>query len=100
MGTKQKVGLNVNPHFASEFCGTQSIERQLNSLILIPNHVCFNLLDKILQYDTLSRPTIEHSFFIIPKNFSQAELSGKHPFIDMDLVSPASSTRLIQPGHR
>lgn len=42
------IELNVNPHFTSEFCRAQSAERQLNSLIPIPNHVRFNLLHEIL----------------------------------------------------
>lgn len=52
------MGLNGNPHFTSEFCRAQSAERQLNSLIPIPNHVRFNLLHEILQCDTLPRTTI------------------------------------------
>ena len=31
---------------------------------------------------------------------SQAELSGKHPFLDMERSNPAFSMRLIQPGQR
>ena len=42
------IELNVNSHFTSEFCRAQSAERQLNSLVPIPNHVRFNLLHEIL----------------------------------------------------
>ena len=54
------IGLNDNFHFTSEFCWAQSAKRQLNSFIPIPNHVCFNLLHKVLQCNTLPRATVEH----------------------------------------
>lgn len=54
------IGLNGNFHFTSEFCWAQSAKRQLNSFIPIPNHVCFNLLHKVLQCNTLPRATVEH----------------------------------------
>ncbi len=49
-------------------------------------------------------PLMEH--FILdaslmrPNSPSQAELSGGHPFLDMDRSKPALSIRPIQPGHR
>ena len=42
----------------------------------------------------------KNSFFNLPKSPSQAELSGEHPFFDIDRVIPFSLQILIQPGQR
>ena len=47
-----------------------------------------------------SNDTLEHFILQAPNNPSQAELSGKPPFFDIDLAKPALSIFLIQLDHQ
>lgn len=101
MASGHFIGLNGNPHFGSILCRTQSAKKQLNSHIPIPNHVRDSICCIKFSSVTLCHERPQNiSFLILPKNPSQAELSGEHPLLYMDLVSPAASTRLIRASHR